>query len=189
MAGLYDSNKDVLFCVVFLQTGAPRPLHSREPTRSQNKLVYVCIHKHHMCMHTVSLSLSLSHTHTHRHRVRRIAWRGEISRLIWKMWVFDDLTLHGRLFQTDTCCSKRVNVCTCSEGRQRMAVVGGLYITHGLSYQAVVRGRHNLWFCYQAVVGGLHLTCCFCYQAVVRGLHITCSRATHNPWFLLPGSG
>ena len=45
---------------------------------------------------SLSLSLSQTHTHTHTifffkcthtHRVNGIAWRGEVSKMIWKMWV------------------------------------------------------------------------------------------------------
>ena len=72
---------------------------------------YACTHTPHTCIHIHTRTCMHTHTHTHTHTHKhtsihththnRIAWRGEISEMIWKMWVsFDDGALQGRLFPT-----------------------------------------------------------------------------------------
>ena len=60
-------NNSVLFHVLFLQIWAHNPL----PSSEQNTV------KTNFCDHTHT-----QHTHTHTHRVSRIAWKGEISKVI-----------------------------------------------------------------------------------------------------------
>ena len=68
--GICTTNNNGLFYVLFLQTGAYSPLQSKEPKHSQK------------------LKQKNKRTWTpHTHTVNSIAWRGDISSMIWKMWV------------------------------------------------------------------------------------------------------
>ena len=72
-------------------------------------------HKH-MCMYTV-------HTHKHIQSIGQLEG-SDFKKMIWKMWVvYDDLTLQGRLFWTDSAAQEKdpwSSKCVHTEGKQRM---------------------------------------------------------------------
>ena len=96
---IYYNNNNVLFYVLFLRIGTHSPLQSKEPKHSQIKLTHTCAGKH---THMHARTNTCTHTHTHRcdsqwDSLKRWDFKGDLK----DVSVFDDLTLQGRLFQTD----------------------------------------------------------------------------------------
>ena len=111
---LSRNNSNVLFYVLFLQIGAHSPLQRTK--HSQNKLPWACAPTHtHTC----------TQAHTHTQTINRIVWRGEISKRMWKLSVFDGITLQGKVFQTVGASQEKdlwPSDCVHTEGKQRIEV-------------------------------------------------------------------
>ena len=125
-----NDNNNVLLYEVFLQIGTHSPLQSKEPKHSQKAQAYTHRHTHTTqhnpaqhnthTQHNTTQPCTAPHTHTTQQKVQhnnnnththnRITWRGEISKMIWKIWCHNvalyvanvciETVLEGTLFKT-----------------------------------------------------------------------------------------